>query len=776
MVDDKSVILGTDTAGVQRSLTDIDRRSGLYILGIQGSGKTNLLKNLIFQDIKNGHGVFFLDPHGDAIEDLLQHIPEERKEDVILLDPADDTHTFGINVFSCLNPASLRERSVSYAQAEHIFTKLFANPQTAELDILLSQYLPNTFYPLIANQGYTILEIPLLLREKAFRAQLLRHSSIPAETLDFWHEEFESLRQDTQREETASTRRRINLFRSHEYVKHIVGQSKTTVDFTDIMDSGKILFVKFSATLAPRVQDFIGTMLLSNLVYAILQRERVPEAERRHFCLFVDEFARFASSDDFAVLFTQGRKFAIATTVAHQERYGQFAENKRMLGATDTARNKVFFQQSPKDAHEHAPEVSKAPNETPDHGFVISQEPFFDLLRGHEHPKIRWFVNQYLRPLQEHHEDIQAAIEGERLIRLAWLDEAALSRVDERWEGIYAAMVRGRDIPVTYEALANTERLLTQVREVTSTLRTLHEQFTAARLTVRALNRALTAIMEQRLLPTAGNEEYSALLISSVDTFWRKPAGYFTSNPHDLYFHFNPLYLYISLVYGNPQTPRALPLVFAQTHHLFPDTVAAVYQQRALLEAWEKEEVAQAEWKWVERSHKANLRSIAKAKQARVGTIQRRIQEGPWPPFTILQTISYDPRPLLTLFLPFLAYPRVQEILTPYLTARFAPPWRDKVPNIAALLPQVLERVQFLRQDTMKSFNDIRGAIRAWEKQWVKIISWSRRMDEVAVISFWNGVEKSCGARIFKMAYLWHSRSLSSNIGRGRLSFCNCFP
>jgi type IV secretory pathway TraG/TraD family ATPase VirD4 len=345
------VILGKDVATGQKiPINDIDRRSGLYVLGIQGSGKTTLLKNLIFQDIRNGHGVFFLDPHGDAIDDLLAHIPHHRKDDVFVLDPTDDTHTFGINLFSCLNPDSLRERSASYAQAEHIFTKLFANPQTEELDILLSEYLPNAFYPLIANQGLTLLEIPLLLREKTFRDRLLQSSSIPAETLDFWQEEFELLRADTQREETASTRRRINLFRTHEYVKHIVGQSTTTIDFTDIMDSGKILFVKLSSTLAPRVHELIGTMLVSNLVSAVLRREGIPEAERRHFCIFVDEFQRFASSEDFAVLFTQARKYNVATTVAHQERYGQFADNKRMLGATDTAANKIFLQQSQSDA------------------------------------------------------------------------------------------------------------------------------------------------------------------------------------------------------------------------------------------------------------------------------------------------------------------------------------------------------------------------------------------------------------------------------------------
>jgi GTPase SAR1 family protein len=146
------VILGTDSQTQKRiPISDIDRCSGLYILGVQGSGKTNLLKSLILQDIANGHGVFFLDPHGDAIDDLLQHIPEDRKDDIIVVDPTDETYTFGINLLECRDPNSLTERNDTYGQAIDIFTKLFVNPQTQELDILLSQYLPNSFYGFVAN-------------------------------------------------------------------------------------------------------------------------------------------------------------------------------------------------------------------------------------------------------------------------------------------------------------------------------------------------------------------------------------------------------------------------------------------------------------------------------------------------------------------------------------------------------------------------------------------------------------------------------------------------
>src|SRR4029453_2307391 len=101
-----------------------ERRSGLYILGRPGSGKTTLMKSLMVQDIHHGHGGFFLDPHGDAIEDLQQYIPEDREDDVIVLDPQDDEYTFGMNLFVCSDLTSLKERGGRFAHAMVFFRKL----------------------------------------------------------------------------------------------------------------------------------------------------------------------------------------------------------------------------------------------------------------------------------------------------------------------------------------------------------------------------------------------------------------------------------------------------------------------------------------------------------------------------------------------------------------------------------------------------------------------------------------------------------------------------
>ena len=563
-----SVIIGKDAeTGQVIRIDDIERRSGLYILGRMGRGKTTFIKKLIEQDMENGHGVFFLDPHGDAIEDLQKRIPAKRQNDVIILDLLNQTYSFGINLLACPDPDNMIERSRTFAQAIDIFKKLFANPQTEELDILLNQYLRNSFFPLIANQDYTIAEIPLFLEEKQFRDRLLQNPSIRPEVVRFWHNTFDRMPSNDQREEIASTRRRLDHFGDFDEIRHIVGQSKTTIDFTDIMNTGKILFVKLSKTLPGDAWRIIGTILISNLVHAVLLREQMPEEKRRHFCIFVDEFQNFASSDDFAVLFTQARKYAIATTIAHQERYGQFADNKRIAGATDAAVIKIFFQVTPHDAREQAVEFAKEATTTEtrlEPELVVSQDPFWDLLRrGHANPQITAFSNKYLRGIYEQLDSVRMKMESLGLERMVLQGEANLLRdqvqlslVDERQErqGVYNPSTRTFLIPSDYTAIANTEAAIQRLIEAhmisenqAKDLKSLFEYYRETRLRIRTIDRFLSAIMQNHSLLIADQEQFAQFLI-------------------DIFKHLNIdkgiwpiLDLYVRLEFGDPVIPRSIP-------------------------------------------------------------------------------------------------------------------------------------------------------------------------------------------------------------------------
>jgi Type IV secretion-system coupling protein DNA-binding domain len=208
------------------------------------------------------------------------------------------------------------------------------------------------------------------------------------------------------------------------------------------MENRKILFIKLSANLSLDAKKFIGTTLVSSLVHAVLSRDKLSEEKRHQFCIFVDEVQNFTTSDDFAVLFTQARKFGIATTIAHQERYGQLLENRKILGATSAAGNKVIFQVTPEDARELAPEFANEPptEEDVEWDAAISHEPIADLLRrGHKHSVIQEFTYRFLRRRSDHLKNIKEQFSQMHLKRLGYMDEATIAR-DEA--SIYQADAR----------------------------------------------------------------------------------------------------------------------------------------------------------------------------------------------------------------------------------------------------------------------------------------------------------------------------------------------
>jgi type IV secretory pathway TraG/TraD family ATPase VirD4 len=182
-------------------------------------------------------------------------------------------------------------------------------------------------YVFIENQDYTLADVPQFLTDKAFRHHLLRNVKHKPEEVDFWTRQF-------QERYAESAMMRLTTFLGHDVVKHIVGQRTTTLDFGKIMQERKIVLVRLPATLAPDIKTFIGTLFISELVHAVQQRVHIPEAQRHQFCIFVDEFQHFVNYEDFGTLLEEARKYGVATTIAHVERFGQLGDNKHIIGAT----------------------------------------------------------------------------------------------------------------------------------------------------------------------------------------------------------------------------------------------------------------------------------------------------------------------------------------------------------------------------------------------------------------------------------------------------------
>jgi Helicase HerA, central domain len=390
-----SVVLGRDGRGQAVTLGDIERRSGLYILGKPGMGKSALMVNIMRSDIEHGHGVFFLDPHGEAIDDLLKRLPtKESLETALLFDPEDETHSFGINLLSCKDLRSLKERTATYTRAYNVFYKLWEDQFGPWLQLILQ----NVLWAFIENPEYTLAEVPMFLnyRNEAFRNHIVNNIRYTPAVADFWRYEFFERRERDQQERVDAALTRITTLLTHPYVRHIIGQRQTTIDLSTCIEQPVIILFKLSANLAEDIKKFIGTILVSELLHAIRNR---PENKREQLCVFVDEFQNFASSDDFRAVITEGRKFGSAITFCHQERYGQFAENQKLLGATLAAVNKVLFQIIVPDAQELAPEFTnkvEATEKRREADLVISPHPVEDIWdRGYANDAVMEIRNRY---------------------------------------------------------------------------------------------------------------------------------------------------------------------------------------------------------------------------------------------------------------------------------------------------------------------------------------------------------------------------------------------
>jgi hypothetical protein len=393
-----SVILGTDTdTGDTVRIGDTERRSGLYLLGRPGMGKSALAVNIALQDIVNGHGVFFLDPHGEAIADLLRRgetgLLESR---AYLLDVEDEDYSFGINLLECDNIASRKARNDTYTKAYNVFFKIWEE----EFGPWLQLILQNVLWAFIENQGYTLADVPMFLnpRYEDFRNHIISNIKYNQAVADFWRFEFFSRREQSQQERVDAALTRINTLLTYPDVRDIIGQAKTTLSFETLLTLPNILFFQLPANLAEDAKKFIGTILLNELVHAVRGR---PEGERDQFCIFIDEFHNFASSDHMGTLITEGRKFGVASTFLHVERFGQLADNQKLLGATQAIVNKVLFQTTVKDAEEFAPEFAKTVEPTErrrEAELVISPHPVEDIWRnGHPNANIMRIRKDYFR-------------------------------------------------------------------------------------------------------------------------------------------------------------------------------------------------------------------------------------------------------------------------------------------------------------------------------------------------------------------------------------------
>lgn len=316
------VLLGTNEHhGVSTpiGLTDSERERHVYMIGGTGNGKTTMLQYAIVQDIRNGKGVAVVDPHGDMAETLLGYIPEERIKDVIYMNPDDLTHPIGVNLLELPEGLEgddlLREKDIITESTISVLRKVFSEDDSGGHRI--EYVLRNTIQTALTLENPTLFTIFELLNNNKYRRDVV--NSLEDENLkNFWKNELGKAGDFQKVKMVAGITAKIGRFLFSGSAKRVLEQEKSTIDFDDIIDNGKILICNFSkGILGEDTSALFGTTILAKLQLASLRRARNKQEDRRPFYLYVDEFQNFATMS-FVQMLSEARKYKLFLTMAEQ--------------------------------------------------------------------------------------------------------------------------------------------------------------------------------------------------------------------------------------------------------------------------------------------------------------------------------------------------------------------------------------------------------------------------------------------------------------------------
>ncbi len=304
-----------------------DRLRHCYVIGQTGTGKTGLIKNMIIQDIKNGEGVAFIDPHGNDIEDVLAAIPPERMQDVIYFDPAYTARPMGLNMLE-YDRSRPEMKTFVVDEVYGIFRKLYADVPEA-FGPMFEQYYRNAVQLVVEDpdSGSTFVEIPRVFADKAFRDLKLSRCPNPI-IVQFWRKIAEQAQGDASLGDIAPyITSKFDVFLANDIMRPIVSQEKSAFNFREIMDGKKIFLANLSkGRLGERNTSLLGLILVSKFLQAAFSRVDT-RSDLPTFYMYIDEFQNFATPS-IATILSEARKYKLSLTIAHQF-IAQLEENIR---------------------------------------------------------------------------------------------------------------------------------------------------------------------------------------------------------------------------------------------------------------------------------------------------------------------------------------------------------------------------------------------------------------------------------------------------------------
>jgi len=290
-----------------------DRARHIYIIGKTGMGKSTLLENLAIQDIQNGEGLAFIDPHGKTADLLLEYVPEDRIKDVIYFAPFDMDYPISFNV---MEDVGYDKRHLVVSGLMSAFKKIWVDAWSGRMEYILS----NTLFALLEYPGATLLGVNRMYTDKEYRKKVVANVTDPI-VKSFWEDEYAKYTDRYAQEATPAIQNKIGQFTSNPLIRNIIGQPKSSFNLREVMDTKKIIIFNLSKGRMGEVNaQLLGSMLVTKIYLAAMSRADVHESDLEklpQFYLFVDEFQSFAN-ESFADILSEARKYKLSLTIAHQ--------------------------------------------------------------------------------------------------------------------------------------------------------------------------------------------------------------------------------------------------------------------------------------------------------------------------------------------------------------------------------------------------------------------------------------------------------------------------
>ena len=318
MIDPNSITYFAETDArnkkVKFGIKAKDRLKHMYVIGKTGMGKSTLLENMAIQDIQNGNGMAFIDPHGGTAEKLLEYVPEHRIKDVIYFAPFDIDYPISFNV---MEDIGAEKRHLVVSGLMSAFKKLFGEESFSDR---MQYILQNTILALLEYPGATMLGINKMLADKEYRNKVIANITDPS-VKSYWVKEYAGYTERFAAEAIPAIQNKIGQFTSNPLIRNIMGQEKSSFDFRDVMDKGKIIIINLSkGKVGEGNANLIGSMIITKIYLAAMSRADRGEADLArlpNFYLYVDEFQSFANKS-FADILSEARKYKLNLTIAHQ--------------------------------------------------------------------------------------------------------------------------------------------------------------------------------------------------------------------------------------------------------------------------------------------------------------------------------------------------------------------------------------------------------------------------------------------------------------------------